>query len=80
MSKAARLGKTLGGKWTYHWPCHWYCDDGKRSVTKFSAGVDEFENPVGPGQYWLYGDGEPRRAEQYITNKTHFSALPGAKP
>lgn len=78
MSKAARLAKALGGKWTYHWPCHWYCDDGQRSVTKVSAGVDEFDNPIGPGQYWLYGDGEPRRAEQYITNKKRLFTLPGA--
>jgi hypothetical protein len=64
-SFAKQLSKTLGGKWTYHYST-WRCDDGVRSVWRCSAGVDEFDNPVGPPQYWLYGDGVPRRAEQYI--------------
>lgn len=66
-SIAKQLGKTLGGKWTYNHSCFgWCCDDGQRHVYRVSAGVDEFDNPVGPPQYWLYGDGKPRRAERYI--------------
>lgn len=68
-SIAKRLSKSLGGKWVYSGPCYWECDDNKRRVVKCSAGVDEFDNPLGPGEYWLYGDGPPRRAEQYFVKR-----------
>jgi len=63
MSYAKFLGRTYGGKWKYAYPCYWHCDDGIRYVARVSAGVDEFDNPVGPPQMWLYGDGVPERAK-----------------
>jgi hypothetical protein len=66
MSVAKNLAKHLGGKWTYDGRASWWCDDEKRSVSRCSAGVDEFENPLGPAEFWLYGDGTPRRAEGYL--------------
>jgi hypothetical protein len=66
MNYAKHLAKNLGGKWTYDQMCSWRCDDGERRVSRYSAGVDEFDNEVGPPQYWLYGDGAPRRAEPYM--------------
>lgn len=68
-SKAALLGKNLGGYWTYFAPCYWHCSDGIRTVVRCSAGVDEYDEPLGPPQYWLYGEGQARRAEQYIQKK-----------
>jgi len=66
-SKAANLDKTLGGKWKYDGVTTWYCDDGLRRVSRCSAGVDEFDNELGPAQYWLYEEGKtPRRAECFI--------------
>lgn len=66
MSKAQRLSKALGGTWSYDGMCGWWCDDDKRHVLRVSAGVDEFDNPLGPPQYWLYGDGIPRRTEEIL--------------
>ena len=60
MSIAKQLAKVFGGKWTYY-PYGWECDDGVRHVARVSAGVDEFDNDVGPAQYWMYGAGTPVR-------------------
>lgn len=66
-STAKRLGETLGGEWEYDRSMGtWYCNDGKRRVSKICAGVDEFDNVIGPPQLWLYGDGVPRRAEEHV--------------
>lgn len=64
-SISKRLGRLLGGKWEYRY-FSWHCDDGKRTVSRCSAGVDEFDNDLGPAQYWLYGDGAPKRAERWV--------------
>lgn len=77
MSICQNLTKHLGGKWTYHAPATWSCDDGKRMVVKCSPGVDQFDDPI-PGAHWyLYGDGQPRRAEPYI-GKHYLPTLFGA--
>jgi hypothetical protein len=60
-SKVKIFAKVLGGVWKYDGICMWWCDDGKRSVARYSAGVDEWDNELGPPQYWLYGDGIPKR-------------------
>ncbi len=60
-SKSHRLHQLFGGKWIYDYRCSWWCDDDKRHVSRCSAGVDEFDNEIGPPEYWLYGDGEPKR-------------------
>jgi len=66
-SVAKNLGATLGGIWKYDGICTWYCDDKKRRISRCSAGVDEFDNEVGPAQYWLYEDGKtPKRAEEFM--------------
>ena len=72
-SKAKTLGKRLGGKWKYGYPCYWHCDDGIRYIARCSAGVDEQDNEVGTPQYWLYGDGTPRRAEKYFQTELNMS-------
>jgi hypothetical protein len=59
-SKVKILARELGGKWKYDNICGWHCDDGIRSVYRRSAGVDEWDNEVGPPQYWLYGNEAPR--------------------
>ena len=66
VSIARRLSKSLGGGWRYDGRASWWCNDGKRHVSRCSAGVDEHDNEVGPAQYWLYDDGVPVRAEGYI--------------
>ena len=76
-SIARRLARSLGGKWEYR-DIGWFCDDGKRTVMRCSAGVDEFDNDLGPAQYWLYGDGTPRRAEQYFQIACHPFGVPHA--
>lgn len=62
------LERTLGGKWHYEPASYaWWCDDIKRYVARVSAGVDEFDNKVGPAEYWLYEVGKPpKRAERYV--------------
>jgi hypothetical protein len=67
-SVAALLGDRLGGKWTYDNYATWWCDDGRRRVSRTHCGAyDHNGEPLdGPPHYWLYGDGEPRRAEEYM--------------
>ncbi len=78
ISRCKHLEKTLGGKWKYGNPGYWHCDDG-RSISRCSAGTDEFDNQVGSPQYWLYGDGIPRRAEQYIHQKEIIATFPNVE-
>jgi hypothetical protein len=59
MSKVKLLEKCLGGKWAYDGHCSWNSDDGKH-VSRCSAGVDEWDNELGPAQYFLY-DGKVTR-------------------
>ena len=72
MSKIDNIRKSLGGVWEYDKVCGWHCTDG-RSIYRCSAGVDQFDNPIGPPQYWLYypkGCGlNPVRAEKYMCNQ-----------
>lgn len=74
-TKAKLLGERLGGNWVYDGHSDWWCDDGKRHVGRRSAGVGEWDNPLGPAQYWLYGDGTPRRAERYFYKENSVSDL-----
>lgn len=60
MSNAKQLGKIYGGTWTYDGQASWWCDDGKRSVSRTNDGYDIHGDPCGTA-YWLYGDGTPRR-------------------
>lgn len=69
MTFAKALTKTYGGKWAYSGPGYWLCSDGKRSVVKRSAGVDEWDEEVGPPQYWLYGDGTPKLVNLDIVSR-----------
>ena len=48
------LGKRFGGTWKYDGGFSWWCDDEQRHVSRCSAGVDEFDNELGPAQYYLY--------------------------
>lgn len=59
-TKAARLSKTYGGKWTYDNICTWHCDDGKRYVVRTAPCPQENGERYGPPDYILYGDGPPR--------------------
>lgn len=55
------LAKEYGGKWTYDNYTTWWCDDGIRHMSRVSADFDEWGNQVGHAQYYLYGDGTPRK-------------------
>ena len=65
VSKAKALAYNLGGNWIYDGINTWWCSDGKRSVARCCAIEDEYGRD-GEVQYWLYGDGDSRRAEQYL--------------
>jgi hypothetical protein len=58
LSKAKILAKRYGGTWKYDGCTTWWCDDGKRHVTRTSSGVDEWENALGPPDYILYNPPE----------------------
>ena len=75
MSYCKFLAKVYGGKWRYGAPCYWVCDDGKRYVAKVSAGVDEWDDPIGPPTKWLYGDGDPKKAALQATYGTIFEGI-----
>ena len=81
LSKSKILEMRLGGKWVCsHGGGCWNCDDG-RVVRRCSAGVDEFDNPVGPPQYWLYEEGKaPRRAEGFISVRAPGFFTIGRRP
>lgn len=69
-SVVSMLSETLGGTWKCN-PLQrvWWCDDDKRMIRasySHSIGITgEYEDSFFIG-YYLYGDGEPRRAEQYM--------------
>ncbi len=52
MSKSKFLAKRFGGTWKYDGICTWNCDDG-RYVARCSPGVDQWDNPLGPPEYWM---------------------------
>jgi hypothetical protein len=60
------LNEQLGGTWKYDGVGSWRCDDNKRHVSRVSAGVDEWDNSVGPAQKWLYGDGIPQPEHEFM--------------
>lgn len=66
MSKAKQLAKALGGKWTYDGMSSWHRDCGTMHVSRCSPGTDQFGDPLPGSEYWLYGDGAPRRAEIHL--------------
>lgn len=55
-----QLQERFGGEWK-HFPFHgrWQCNDGNRVVQTVSAGVDEWDKELGPGNYYLYDGNEP---------------------
>ena len=55
MTKTKMLEKKYGGKWTYGgaFSSFWSCDDGS-IVRKCAPPVDEFDNPLGNGNYYYY--------------------------
>lgn len=59
MTKSKYLANKYGGKWEYDHVAGWWCDDGKRAVSRCSASFDA-EGEL-PSEYWLYGDGTPER-------------------
>ena len=67
MSIVKNLAKHLGGKWTYDGVATWWCDDDKRSVARCGQLIDPEWSDDTRREYWLYGDGTPRRAERYLT-------------
>lgn len=54
-----QLATLLGGMWAYR-DYSWHCTDGLRWVARVGR-FDEFECRCGPSEYWLYGDGAPRK-------------------
>lgn len=69
MSKTVEqlLSESLGGTWKYNGRDTWNCSDG-RYVSKCAASVFgyEWEEDKYILQYWLHGDGKPKRAEPYM--------------
>lgn len=68
--KIKNVRKTLeekyGGKWTkIPGYCMWECDDG-RQVWRVSAGVDEFDNPLGPGRLCLYHPRGSKKPSEWV--------------
>ncbi len=61
-SKSVILAKIYGGKWEYDGVNTWWCDDKKRYVCRCAPPIiDDFDEKIGPPQYWLYGGGYPER-------------------
>lgn len=75
MSATKRLAKMLGGTWTYVRPGSWHCDDGRRHVARCAQSGSDEDNP-GTAEFWLYGDGVPRRAEEYVCRSVRPRSLP----
>jgi hypothetical protein len=74
MSIAKQLEKNLGGKWKYDCMSTWWCDDGKRHVSRCSSMFDDEDRC--PPQYWLYEDGKaPRPAEEFVNAYMPLPAL-----
>jgi hypothetical protein len=65
MSKVKNLEKNLGGKWKYDGCASWWCDDGRRHVSRCCNMFDDED--TGSSQYWLYEEGEaPKPAEEFL--------------
>lgn len=61
LSMTKLLEATLGGTWKYDGCSDWWCDDEKRNVGRRSMDtMEDFDDPLCPPQYWLYGDGTPK--------------------
>jgi hypothetical protein len=75
MSITKQLNKTLGGKWTYDGRATWWCDDNKRSVSRCGQLIDPEWSEDTRREYWLYGNGTPVRAEQYMRKNVTCSWL-----
>lgn len=61
-SKAKLLGEKHGGKWTYDGVSSWWCDDGKRHVSRVHTGGFDVNGEAMPGSgYFMYGEGAPKR-------------------
>ncbi len=57
-SRVKWLNKYMGGKWIYKGWRGWQCDDG-RIVQYTAPPVDEWDNPCGVSQCWLYTPNKP---------------------
>ena len=75
-SIAKRLGEKLGGKWKYDGCTTWWCDDGKRHVSRCCGDFYDDAYPPAPSQYWLYEEGRsPRQAEEFVDAYCPLSIL-----
>lgn len=76
-SIASNLARSLGGKWTYVPFCgRWECDDGVRSVQRYSVlGGMTGDEYVG-SEAWLYGEGKPKRAEHLMADSEAKTLFP----
>ena len=66
MTLTDRLNARLGGHWTRGRVDIWKCDDGKRWIARTIALIPNGTPDSMRTQWWLYGDGPPRRAERYV--------------
>lgn len=68
-----RLAHLFGGTWTYDGVCTWHRNDDKYYVARTSSGVDEFDNPLGPGYLCLYGvDQPPQNVDLLVKGHDHY--------
>jgi hypothetical protein len=59
-SKTSILKKRLGGNWSYCGNRMWKCEDG-RTVMYTARPLDQFDNPCGESQCWLYQPNGPTK-------------------
>lgn len=66
ISKAKLFAKHYGGTWTYQHMMTWQCNDG-RTIRKCAPSVDEFDNPMGQGQWYMYfPDNRPTKQIDFL--------------
>ena len=56
-SKVKILEKTFGGIWKYDGVCSWWCNEGRRHVSRCCSIHDE----EAPSQYFFYNTDEPTK-------------------
>ncbi|MHA2279906.1 MAG: hypothetical protein ACXAC5_03390 [Promethearchaeota archaeon] len=65
MNKTKYLEKHFGGKWKYDGVTSWWCDDGKRHVSRTASCMcDDICNH--PPRYFLYGKDEVREIHDWF--------------
>jgi hypothetical protein len=65
ISKTKYLEKHFGGKWEYDHVTSWWCDDGKRHVSRTATCTcdDLCKCPV---RYFLYGEEKAKEIEEWF--------------